>query len=211
MKRIILVFVATTLIVLSAHSQVRVECQGGANFSNFTNPGNLISGAEWTTRVGIMAAVLIDLPLADKFFITSGFRFLQKGTTSDWTSLATGEVHATITSAYMELPVYIKYDALDFGGKLFIEGGPAFGYLLSSRTEATIQLYSPISSDSKETYKSYDFSLDVGLGLQAPISERLGVVITGLYSNGLVNINRSDSSERTRDVRVMLGCAYTFN
>ena len=211
MKRIIVVLLATTLIVLSAHPQVRVECQGGANFSNFTNPGNLVSGAEWTSRVGIVAAVLIDLPLADKFSMTSGFRFLQKGTTADWSSSVTGKVHGTVTSAYIELPVYFKYDVLDFGGRLFIEGGPAFGYLLSSRTEATIQLYGPTSFDSKETYKSYDFSLDVGIGLQAPLSERLGVVVTGLYSNGLVHINRSESSERTRDVRLMLGCAYTFD
>jgi hypothetical protein len=152
----------------------------------------------------------MNISLTDKMLISPGLRFVQKGTESKWWSNVTGSVQATVTNSYIEVPVYLKYELVDFGSKLFVLGGPAFAFLATSKTEGTVQFYGSNSLDTKEDYKSYDFSFDIGLAFQAPVSETLSIVATGAYSFGLVKIDQRGSDEQTRDVGVTLGALYRF-
>jgi hypothetical protein len=210
MKRVSLALVGAILFALAARAQLSIECQGGVNLANLSNPGNLVAGAVWQTRIGFAAMASMNISLTDKMLISPGLRFVQKGTESKWWSNVTGSVQATVTNSYIEVPVYLKYELVDFGSKLFVLGGPAFAFLATSKTEGTVQFNGSNSLDTKEDYKSYDFSFDIGLAFQAPVSETLSIVATGAYSFGLVKIDQRGSDEQTRDVGVTLGALYRF-
>jgi len=211
MKRVVFILATVFLGAFSAFGQVSIECQGGLNFANLSDPGNLIEGAVWSTHVGGVGEALVNIPLTDRLFLSSGLRYVQKGTESNWSSGMTGKVEATVRNSYLELPLHLKYAVLDVGPRLFILGGPSVGYLMNSRTEATVQLYGSTSSDTKEEYKSYDVTLDIGLELAIPVISSWSVVAAGSYSFGIVKVQNMESHAQTRDVGLTLGVQYAFN
>jgi hypothetical protein len=148
--------------------------------------------------------------LTDRLLFSPGLRFVQKGTTSEWSSWL-GQIDATATYNYLELPVYLEWEVADFNSKLFIIGGPVISYLLSSRLEGNGKIIGSVSSDTKENYKSYDASFDLGCSLRTPLNQDMAFIITGLYSYGFINISDLGSKEKTRDVRFMVGVSYRLS
>ena len=211
MKRASWITLSIIVCVLSGRAQESIEVQGGVNIANLSDPGNLVAGAVWKSRLGFTGGILANIVIGDRIFICPGLRFVQKGTKSEWSSAMTGDVKSTVTNNYLELPVYLKYEVADFGSHLFLMGGPSFSYLLSSRSDGTWQLFDGnFSADTKEQYKSYDISFDLGLSAQTPLSDKVAIVATGLYSYGFVKIGTMGSNEQTRDIRVMIGVSYSL-
>lgn len=210
MKRIFWITLCLTAFVISTNAQRSVEVLGGINLANLSDPGNLVPGAVWKTRLGFGGGVLADFLLTDKLLFTSGVTYIQRGTKSEWWLPSTGEVKATVTNSYLVVPVHIKYEILDFGSRVFVIGGSSIGYLLSSRTEGTFQLYGNTSADTKDDYKSYDVSLDLGLNTRIPLSEDIGFVVAGNYSYGIIKVGQKGSNEQTRDFRISVGASYSI-
>lgn len=191
--------------VACVEAQISIECRGGVNVAGLSDPGNLVQGAVWKLRTGMIGGVGLRIPLAEKLALVPGVRFVQKGMKPDW-YLA----KITVTNNYLDIPVYLSYDLLDFGSTLAVESGPSLGILLGSRSEGTVYGVGWESFDTKTDYKSYDVTLDCGLSLRTPVTKTLGVVITGAYSHGIVNIQQFDSKSQTRDVRVTVGVSYAL-
>lgn len=210
MRRFAVIAVATVFFALSSFGQVSLEVQGGLNIANLSDPGNLIAGGVWKSRPGFTGNVSIEAQLADRLTLCPGLRFVQKGTKSEWSSSMTGQATASLTNNYLELPLYIKWQVADFSSKLFAIGGPSISYLLSSRMEGTTALYGSNSAGTKNQYKSYDASFDLGLSLQIRLNNVTSLLATGLYSYGFVKISTLGSNEQTRDVRFLIGGSYAF-
>jgi len=208
MKRATLIIVTILLSALSGQAQVSLEVQGGLDIANLSDPGNLIEGAVWKSRFGFAGTASTSIQIMDGLLFSPGFRFVQKGTKSEWSSSSTGQVNAALTNNYLELPVYLKWEIADFTSKLFVTGGPTLSYLLSSRMEGTSQLYGSSFRDARDDYKSYDASFDIGLSMQTPLGSNIALLATGLYSYGLVKISDLGSNEQTRDLRLLIGISY---
>ena len=211
------------IYLLPTHAQSVLEFQAGLNVASLSDPGNLASTAVWNTRTGFIGAVTTDFTLSDEFSINSGIRFVQKGMKSEF-FYSPDMIRGTLTLNYLEVPVYLKFKIADLGTKLFVLGGPTFSYLLRSTWEANSDVNGEFSgySDAGIKYKNYDASVDVGLSTQTPFSAGLSILATAFYSYGVVKISDSisdgsggriatNSNEKTRDIRVMIGVDYLLN
>jgi hypothetical protein len=221
---IIIIAIFTIIYLLPTHAQTVLEFQAGLNVASLSDPGNLAPTAVWNTRTGFIGAVSTNFGLSDEFSINSGLRFVQKGMKSEFFWPTEGMIRGTLTLNYLEVPVYIKFKIADLGTRLFVFGGPTFSYLLHSKQEANSDLHGDVSggSDAGIKYKNYDASVDVGLSTQTPFSADLSILATAFYSYGLVKISdtisdgsgwsmATNTNEKTRDIRVMIGVAYLFN
>jgi hypothetical protein len=208
MKNIISFFVLILLISFSSQSQTIIEIQGGANIANLSDPGNLVDGGVWKSRIGFVGGSATVFNLTDKLIINPGIRYVQKGTKSEWTSSITGKVKATLTNNYLELPIYFKYEFANIGSQLFVIGGPSFAYLISSTTEGDMQLLGHSSVDSKKYYKSYDITFDLGFSSTTPMYKQISFLASAMYSFGFVKVSKLGSKEATRDVKILLGLSY---
>jgi hypothetical protein len=203
--------VSTILIfAISAYAQVSFEIQGGLNIANLSNPGNLVPGAVWSSRIGFVGSASTTFKLTDILLISPGMRFVQKGTKSEWAGSPVGQVRSTLTNNYLELPVYLKMEITELPTQLSIVGGPAFSYLLSSRLEGTTQMFGFESFDVKADYKSYDASIDLGFSVQTPLVNNIALLATGIYSYGFIKIDERQSDEQTRDFRFTIGASYSL-
>jgi hypothetical protein len=210
MKRIQVFSLLLISMSLFSQSQTIIEIKGGTNIANLSDPGNLSPSAVWETRLGFVGDISASYEITPMVEIQTGFRFSQKGTKSESTMFTTHDVHATLTNNYIEIPVYLKYRIIDFTPQLFVMGGPAYSYLTSSRIESNDPVLGAVSFDSKSDYKTYDFSLDAGLGLRTPINDNLYFVSSAIYSFGLVKISKAPSNEKTRDIKLSVGLAYAI-
>ena len=200
------------LVVTSpGFAQRSISFHVGANIANLSNPGNLVSSATWYSRVGIVGGVSVTFPVSTNLAVEPGFRFVQKGTKSKWSYLSKDDVQSTLTNSYLELPVYLKYQLADFGSRLWVQGGPTISYLLSSWAKGTMSSFGEFSFDVIDDYRRYDASLDFGIVLDNPLSSDWELSLGALYSLGLVKINKSDSNEKTRDIRLMVGISYLLD
>lgn len=199
-KRFAVITIAIVFFTHSSFGQVSLEVQGGLNIANLSDPGNLIAGGVWKSRLGFSGNISTNIQLAERLMLYPGLRFVQKGTRSEWSSSITGQVNASLTNNYLELPLHIKWEVADFSSKLFAIGGPSISYLLSSRMEGTTALQGSNSGDTKDQYKSYDASIDLGLSLEIPLNNAISLLATGLYSYGFVKISTLGSHTANQDV-----------
>jgi hypothetical protein len=211
MKLIVLSLLPLLLEAGIASSQPTLELSGGLNVANFSDPGDLIAGATWSSRLGFTGGASVNLPLTDHLMLSPGLRITQKGTKSAFTTSTSGNINATLTNTYLEIPVYAQWKVADFGTTIHLVGGPAVGFLMGSRTDATSDLSGSAARDSEPDYKSYDASVDFGLSLRHPLGDNISLVGTAYYSYGFVPISALGSTEQTRDFRFLLGISFPFD
>jgi hypothetical protein len=113
-----------------------------------------------------------------------------------------------IMSTYVELPLFLKYTALQEGVRPYVLAGPSVGLLQSATREWTISNQAVQTQDIKDWLKSTDFSLCIGAG----VGRNLGpahVFIEGVYAFGLADINEEEAADvnKTRDLRFRFGVA----
>lgn len=222
MKTSFIIFLVIFTHFAPTYSQSRIDVQLGVNIARLSDPGNLIEGAVWNTRSGFIGSIGTDLSLSDELSLSPGFRFIQKGTTSQFSFPGEGVIRGELRLNYVEIPIYVKLKALDLGTQLFVLGGPTLSYLLSSTMEASSDAHGTLTDVLKSKYKNFDASVDLGVSTLTPLSTGLSIVATALYSYGVVKISDSvyddtgwgapaNSNEQTRDIRVLVGIAYSFN
>lgn len=113
----------------SRATDVKFGIRAGANLSNITKDGDddFTSGS----KMGINAAVFLDLPLASVFSIQPELQFSQKGFKSTGSFLG-NPYEYKYTSNFIEIPVLAKIKpAAGFG----ILVGPQFSFLTSTKTK----------------------------------------------------------------------------
>ena len=112
------------------------------------------------------------------------------------------------TLAYLDIPVMAKWH---FGGgdlRGYLQFGGYGGVLLSAKGEAP----SGEEVDTKEAYKSSDFGLAFGIGLDYPLSDNLKLFAELEVNSGLSNIaEQSPVTIRNGASKLGLGVRYALN
>jgi hypothetical protein len=204
MQKTIYYILLLYFLSLSVFAQEGIEIQGGINIANLSDPGNLTPDVKWKSRTGFSFSVSTTIPFSKKIFLNSGLRYIQKGTNAELSPYTTN----ILTNTYLELPIYLKYSLSNMSTKFFIIGGPTISYLLASQIS---QDSGGGSFDTKEDYKSYNVSLDIGISTQNRLNQNTLLITTILYSHGLVKINALGSKEQTRDIIMMIGIYVHLN
>ena len=205
MKSFIFIFTCLIVISTSANSQYSIEFEFGANLANSSKPPFPIEdpSAIWTTGTGFVGGLSIDYSISNPFSVQTGIRFIQKGTKIDYSGN-----NNIITHNYIEIPVYARFEIINFGSHLLLTGGPTYSLLTNSYIQTSSSIYGSMSHNTNEQYKPYDISFDAGLELENPISERVSFIVSTKYSFGFIKIDKISSYEESRDLRLTLGLAY---
>jgi Outer membrane protein beta-barrel domain len=105
----------------------------GAAFANYKT--NDDGSDKASSKTGITAGVLADIPVSKHFSFQPAVNFVQKGTKDDQTSGGVTE-KATLTINCIEVPLNFLYNATGNTGNFFIGAGPSFAFGISGKLKS---------------------------------------------------------------------------
>lgn len=109
---------------------------------------------------------------------------------------------------YLEVPLLLRLVPLKGAVSPVLLGGPYGSLLLKARGVATIEGRSE-AEDIKELFKSADYGLKLGAGMQFRAG-RLLLLVEGRYTHGLADIAKEleEGSVRNRGLALLLGVGF---
>jgi opacity protein-like surface antigen len=157
--------------------------------------------SEWYLRFG--AGATLSLAFNPKLALDTDVLYMQKGAKQDGriTALVEGDneeyvIPVTVTADwkldYIVLAPMVRYAPLGAEGGPYFLGGVEVGFLMKAKTDREIAYLGgrvSASDDIKDDLKSTDFAVNLGAGLQFPISPSISFLLEGRYSHGLTDIN----------------------
>jgi len=215
-----ILFTTVFLVVLlpfTAQAQILIGGELGGTRSDITKPNKLAPGASWNYRFGFSAGLLLDLPISGDIRLRPEIHYIQKGFNGDGISANIIFGKVAVTNSYIELLIYMKYS---LGGNYlhwFLLGGPTIGYLLSSNSEVTDNQEANGNIDTKglDLYKSYDLTINVGVGLEYPLSSGYYLVPTLRYYHGVIKVDEppsgainATSQSYSRTIQLTVGIVF---
>ena len=200
MKKVILTAITVMSFAFANAQDVKFGLKGGINLSNFT--GDI---EDASSKVGFQVGGFAEFKLSDKFAIQPELLYSTQGA-----KYKESEVNylykETINLGYLNVPVMAKYYVID---KLSIEAGPQIGFLLSAKDkwEETYlgEKYSGKES-IKDSFKSVDFSLNVGAGYDFTENVSAGI----RYNFGVSNISDFGDNGKIHNNVISLSVGYKF-
>jgi hypothetical protein len=182
------------LITLSARAQFSVGARAGANLAT-EEPADYYHVFLARPYAGIFAQYQLGSPVS----LQLGLNYSGEGV--NLKDLSTNDIYHARQS-YLTVPFLIQYK-FAFGG--YIEAGPQVGFLLS----ANEKFNSEASVDTKDFYKSTEFSGGLGLGYEISQGSLTGFGINVRYMRGISAINKTDAGDENVKNRVLsIGLTY---
>ena len=186
MRRVVPLLAGALLLVLAPRvdAQIRIGVYGG--ITNTSLSGDAPSGSEYRKRIGPVIGALVEIPVAHNVLISVQPAWVSRGSKIAVDTDGQDERQDSLSLAlnYASIPILMKIETA--GGKVFINSGIDFGFLL----DATM---SPVEGDGededvKDLVKDYDIAVNFGVGGQFPIGlPRL--TIEARYTQSLTNIS----------------------
>lgn len=150
------------------------------------------------SKIGFYAGFLAEIGVSESFAVQPELYYAAMGAKQEY-KFEDESYKMTENSNYLNLPILLKYKNQGFAA--FV--GPQVGYLLSAKSKAEGE-----SMDSKDNYKSIDFSGIIGAGYTLPS----GIGIDARYQMGFANIAKDTDGEGTvKNNAFMVGLHYFFN
>ncbi len=203
MKRIILLFVALTLVTYTfaqlSERNFSIGPRVGVNFSKVTNADN----ADYKT--GLVAGLTSTYSITENSGLTMDLLYSREG--------AETESEPQLSTEFDYLRFLLAYDIFfrDLGDRFRpkIYAGPTLGFLLSAENQVE---GSETDIDVKENYNTLDVGLAVGLGFNLRIAGATWLNVDGRFLPGLTNIvdNKPSGADaiRNQSFQVSLGLAF---
>jgi hypothetical protein len=200
---------AVLMLVAPAMAEVRVGAVGGVNLSSLSTDEQ---GVKLSTLTRWGAGGALELDLNDYVAVATRPMFIGRGTDIE-TLAGVGDVsaqgkdsYARVELGYIELPLLFKYSFPTEGVRPYLIAGPSLGLRRSATAVSKFGSAPEEREDSKDDFKSTDFSLWAGAGLGKNIGSAY-VFAEGLYSLGLRNINKdaSEGSGKNRGWQFLAG------
>jgi hypothetical protein len=170
MKKIILILAYIIIVSLNINAQTRLGVKAGVNIANQIMVPSIVDRPTSHPIVAFHAGVLVEIPISKKVFFQPNLLFSQKGESFDFLNR-----RVNTRNNYLDLPLNIGYKITP---KLTVNGGPYFGYLISSSTGY---------ADSDTTYKNHEASFNYGFNANVAYELKNGFVIGANYTRGTIN------------------------
>ncbi len=169
-------------VVMSSTAQDRrMGIKGGLNLSNLY----VDDVDDENARVGFHVGVYGQIFSTETFAIQPELLYTTKGSENEWGGLIDQTVKFNLN--YLELPVLAVFK---LGDAAEIHVGPYFSYLLGANIDTEGDLGGASEELDRDNFKSFDFGLTGGVGLN------FGAVQIGArYNYGLSEIADSDAAE----------------
>jgi hypothetical protein len=177
----LLKFVLTICLMLTVtdmQAQVRFGPTFGLNLSTMTAKSMGIS-LDPKTLVGFHVGVISEFNLAGKLFLQPAFLYSTKGS-----KYSVMESEATISPAFIEIPVNVVYKFDSGSMKFFLEAGPYFAYGIGGKEKSDNETTDiKFGSGESNDLKPFDFGLNLGAGVEIK-----NFFISAHYELGIANL-----------------------
>lgn len=184
MKKIILT--AALILGFTTYAQaqfLQFGLKGGVNLSNFT--GGKMEGFDFNSITSFHGGLVVEMNLIDNFSIQPELLYSTQGSEIE----GLGE-QIKNELGYISIPVLAKFYLTP--GKLSIEAGPQFSFLLDERNDVDM-------SDAE----SFDFGLAGGLSYKITKN----IFISGRYIAGLTEVNK-DAEVKNSNIQASIGFLF---
>jgi hypothetical protein len=182
MKKIILSLFVLAATVSVSHAQVSFGLKGGIGMYNFT--GSDAEGADFKSKMGIMAGVYAVIPVGETFAVAPELQFSGQGAKA---SVLSTDVKYNLN--YLNVPIMLQYRN---PSGFIAETGPQIGLLMSAKGDAGSG-----TEDIKDSFKGSALSWGLGLGFKSS----LGLGISARYNLSLGSIAKDDSEGGKVDIK----------
>lgn len=210
MKKTIFVALIAALCSKAQSQNVRVGIFAGTSIANMHSKvdGESDNG---NSKAGVLAGLMLDVPLESQFSFQPRLQFVQKGTKDEQTDGGITE-KATLNINYIEIPLNFLYQPKGTKG-FFIGAGPSVGIGISGKAKYTYS-GSTISGDLHfgNTDEDDIRRLDVGANFITGICLKNGITFSANFNQGLNNLfpgGASDGTLTNHYFGIQLG--YFFN
>ncbi|RYJ37698.1 OMP_b-brl_2 multi-domain protein [Flavobacterium anhuiense] len=200
MKKIVLAAIAVMGFSFANAQDVKYGVKGGINLSTFTGDVE-----DASSKVGFQAGGFAEIKLSDKFSIQPEMLYSLQGAKFKETEDSYTYTE-NVNASYLNVPVMAKYYVVD---KFSVEAGPQVGFLLAAKSkwEETYEgeMYSG-KENVKDSFKTVDFSLNVGAGYDFTENVSAGL----RYNFGLSNISDFSDNAKIHNNVISLSVGYKF-
>lgn len=206
MKKVILAaFVLGTITTAVAQQQVKFGPKAGLNFANLSGDDN----SDMLT--GFHVGAVAEIKFNEKFSIQPEVVYSAQGSSRSGSTTLLG-----ITSSfegkqkldYINVPIMAKYYIID---GFSVEAGPQIGFLMKAESELDTTIAgvnSNVKGDNKDSFKSTDFGLGLGLAYDLPV----GLFVNARYNLGLSDIRENSSAgDAVKNNVIQVGIGYKFD
>ncbi|RRA92304.1 porin family protein [Paenimyroides viscosum] len=206
MKKVILAaFVLGTITTAVAQQQVKFGPKAGLNFANLSGDDN----SDMLT--GFHVGAVAEIKFNEKFSIQPEVVYSAQGSSRSGSTTLLG-----ITSSfegkqkldYINVPIMAKYYIID---GFSVEAGPQIGFLMKAESELDTTIAgvnSNVKGDNKDSFKSTDFGLGLGLAYDLPV----GLFVNARYNLGLSDIRENTSAgDAVKNNVIQVGIGYKFD
>ncbi|MFI5133150.1 MAG: porin family protein [Chitinophagales bacterium] len=199
---------------LQAQSQnARIGFTAGASFANFHSKANG-SSDNGNSKIGLLAGMLVDVPLSSQFSFQPGLQLVQKGTKDEQTSGGSTE-KVKLNINYVELPLNFLYNAKSNAGNFFIGAGPSVAFGISGKWKydapgTSLTQNVKFGNSDQDDIKSMDVGANFTTGFCFPD----GLFIAADYNMGISNLAPGGSANGTLKSHyfgIRLGCLLKGN
>lgn len=221
MRKTFLIIILLAALTPAFAQSVKLGISAGVNESKAT-VGETQSSINWLG--GLNAGVFAEVEFGN-LSLRPGVFFSQKGYKSTTVLIvntpggAPGSFNASgrIRLNYLEIPVNVLYNISISPGKIFLGGGPYYGYALSGHSKgSTVADYG-----NGPTYNNTEYDVefgkdgsfkrsDFGLNAIAGIKLKNNLLFSVNYGFGLTNLIQSDPNEKVKNRVAALSVGYEF-
>jgi hypothetical protein len=213
MKKILLLAAISALCFQAQSQNARFGFTAGAAFANMHSKvdGESDNG---NSKTGILAGILVDIPLSSQFSFQPGLQLVQKGTKDEQTD-GSGTEKVKLNINYVEVPLNFLYNAKSNTGNFFIGGGPSIGFGISGKWKydapgTSLKQDVKFGSNDDADFKRMDMGANFTTGFCFPN----GLFIAANYNMGFSNLfpgGSSDGTLKSSYFGIRLGCLLKGN
>ena len=186
--------------------------RAGATFANGSFADDDFDSESIT---GYSFGVLLPISLTENFAIQPEASYVQKGYRASIDFLGVN-TESGVYYTYLEIPVLLRASFGPDALKVYLQGGPAFGYAAGGRIEQSINGESVEETIDFEDAFFTDFNRGevsgiVGAGVLLGGVSGLGIMIDGRYAFGLSDNDGTDTGEyRNQGITLSAGLLFTI-
>jgi len=206
-RRFITLLTAMVFMAVALQAQVSIGLRAGVNFQNINGKDAAGNKLENGLIVGFNAGPVVDIPIADEFFLQTGLLFSIKGAVD---KEVTPEHKVNIS--YIELPVNLLYKPVLGSGHLLLGFGPYVAYgIMGKYGENKIEFEKEAVAGDNNVFKPLDAGANLLAGYEFAfkLSFQLNAQLGLLEINPKITGNAGDeTSEKNTGFGISLG--YRF-
>lgn len=228
MKKLVLSLAVLAGLGFSASAQnnpVKFGVKAGVAFSNmsFSSSGASASG---DTRTSFYVGGIVDLPVSEVFSVQPGLSYIGKGTKQKASGSVTlneqttsSSTEATVSPAYLEIPVNFIANFKAGEGKFFVGAGPYYAFGIAGKIkgkETTTKngVTTTTNEDQKIKFGSgNDADLkrgDFGVNILAGYQLKNGLSFNAGYGLGLSNVLNESQGYKAKNRVFTVGLGFAF-